>query len=66
MAAQQFDRLLTQKELVEITGLSSAFFEQARHKGNSTLVFIKIGRAVRYRMSDVQNWIESNVVGSGI
>lgn len=66
MAAQQLDRLLTQQEVVEWTGLSSAYFEQARHRGNSELSYIKIGRAVRYRMSDVQRWIESNVVGSGI
>lgn len=66
MAEQQFDRLLTQQEIVEWTGLSSAYFEQARHKGNSELVHVKIGRAVRYRMSDVQRWIESNIVGSGI
>lgn len=64
--AEQFDRLMTQQEVAQLTGLSNAYFEQARHKGNSKLVFIKIGRAVRYRMSDVQRWIESNVVGSGI
>jgi len=62
----QIDKLLTQKEVVEITGLSHAYFEMARHKKNSKLVHIKIGRAVRYRLSDVQRWIESNVVGAGI
>lgn len=66
MAEQQIDRLLTQQELVRITGLSSAYFEQARHRGDSKLVHIKLGRAVRYRQSDVAAWIESNVVGSGI
>lgn len=64
--ADQTDRLLTQQQVVDWTGLSRAYFEQARHKGNSELVYIKIGRAVRYRMSDVQRWIESNVIGSGI
>jgi excisionase family DNA binding protein len=62
----EIDKLLTQKEVAEITGLSLAYFEQARHKGNSRLVYIKIGRAVRYRLSDVQRWIESNVIGAGI
>jgi predicted DNA-binding transcriptional regulator AlpA len=66
MAQQEVDRLITQQELVQLTGLSSAYFEQARHKGNSNLVFLKFGRAVRYRMSDVQSWIESNVIASGI
>jgi len=66
MAEQEFDRLLTQQEVVRITGLSSAYFEQARHRGDSSLVYIKIGRAVRYRMSDLQCWINSQVVGTGI
>jgi len=64
--ADQIDRLLTQQQVVDLTNMSKAYFEQARHRGNSELVYIKIGRAVRYRISDVQRWIESNVVGAGI
>lgn len=66
MAEQQIDRLITQSEVVRLTGLSSAYFEQARHRKNSSLVYCKIGRAVRYRMSDVQRWIEEHMVGTGI
>lgn len=62
--AEQIDRLLTQAEVVQITGLSSAYFEKARHAGNSTLVFCKIGRAVRYRMSDLQCWINEHLVSA--
>lgn len=66
MAEQGFDRLLSQKEVVEWTGMSPAFFEQARHRGDTSLVWVKIGRRVVYRMSDVQRWINAHMVGAGI
>lgn len=65
MAAQQYDKLLTQQEVSAWTGMSLAWFEQSRFKGTG-LPYVKIGRSVRYRTSDVQRWIESNVIGSGI
>lgn len=65
MAAQQYDKLLTQKEVVEWTGMSPAWFEMSRFKGTG-IPYVRLGRAVRYRTSDVQRWIESNVVGTGI
>lgn len=65
MAAQQYDKLLTQKEVAEWTGMSSAWFEMSRFKGTG-IPYVKIGRSVRYRTSDVQRWIDSNVIGTGI
>lgn len=63
--AEQVDRLLTQKEVADWTGMSPAWFEMARFKGTG-IPYVKIGRAVRYRTSDVQNWINDHVVGGGI
>lgn len=62
---QQYDRLLTQQEVVEWTGMSPAWFEQNRFKGVG-IPYIKIGRSVRYRTSDVQQWINAHMVGAGI
>lgn len=59
------DKLLTQKEVAEWTGMSSAWFEMSRFKGTG-IPYVKIGRSVRYRTSDVQRWIESNVIGAGV
>lgn len=64
MATQQ-DKLLTQKEVVEWTGMSPAWFEMSRFKGTG-IPFCRLGRAIRYRTSDVQRWIEANMVGTGI
>ncbi len=66
METQQVDKLITQQQLVELTGLSKQYFEGARHRGDSALAYVKFGRAVRYRMSDVALWISSNVIGAGI
>jgi len=59
------DRLLTQNQVVDWTGMSSAWFEQCRFKG-AGIPYIKIGRSVRYRTSDVQRWIDEHVIGNGI
>lgn len=64
MASQQ-DKLLSQKEVAEWTGMSQAWFEMSRFKGTG-IPYVKIGRSVRYRTSDVQRWIESNVIGAGV
>jgi predicted DNA-binding transcriptional regulator AlpA len=65
MAEQQIDRLLSQKEVVAWTGMSPQYFEMARFKGTG-IPYVKCGRAVRYRTSDVQNWINTHMVGTGI
>jgi predicted DNA-binding transcriptional regulator AlpA len=56
MNFQNTDKLLTQKEVKEITGLADSTLEQWRLKGKGPK-FIKLGRLVRYRLSDVQAYI---------
>lgn len=62
---QQYDRLLTQQEVCDWTGMSSAWFEQSRFRGTG-IPYVKCGRSVRYRTSDVQKWIDAHMVGAGI
>lgn len=52
------DRLLHQKEVKEILNLADSTLEQWRLKGVGPK-FVKLGRAVRYRMSDIQTYISS-------
>lgn len=57
----QQDKLLTTKEAAPILGISIAFLERDRWAG-ARVPFIKIGsRAVRYRLSDLQAYINSCV-----
>lgn len=53
------DKLLTSKEAAPILGVSVAFLERDRWAG-ARVPFIKVGsRAVRYRLSDLNAYIES-------
>ncbi|MBM4313718.1 MAG: helix-turn-helix domain-containing protein [Deltaproteobacteria bacterium] len=56
MNLQNTDKLLTQKEVKEITGLADSTLEQWRLKGKGPK-FIKLGRLVRYRLSDLDTYI---------
>jgi predicted DNA-binding transcriptional regulator AlpA len=56
MNFQNTDKLLTQKEVKEITGLADSTLEQWRLKGKGPK-FIKLGRLVRYRLSDIDTYI---------
>ncbi len=63
--AEQIDRLLSQQQVVEWTGMSPAWFEMARFKGTG-IPYVKIGRAVRYKFSDIQKFVTDNTVATGI
>lgn len=53
------EQLLTTKQAAPILGVSIAFLERDRWAG-ARVPFIKIGsRAVRYRLSDLMDYIES-------
>jgi predicted DNA-binding transcriptional regulator AlpA len=56
MDSQEVDKLLTQGEVKEITGLADSTLEQWRIKGKGPK-FIKVGRLVRYRSSDLHAYI---------
>lgn len=62
---EQFDRLLTQKEVAEWIGMSEAWLEMCRFKGKG-IPYIKIGRSCRYRTSDVQAWLDKHFVAANI
>ncbi|MFA8386642.1 MAG: helix-turn-helix transcriptional regulator [Pelagibaca sp.] len=57
------DRLLSRPEVQTYFGLTQRFLEVAAVKGNGP-PFIKLGRAVRYRVGDVRAWIEARRVAS--
>jgi len=59
------ERLLTQAQVAQITGMSSAWLEMARFKGTG-IPYVKIGRSVRYRQQDIEKFISDHYVGTGI
>jgi excisionase family DNA binding protein len=55
------ERLLTTSEAAEFLGVSKAFLERDRWAG-ARVQFIKVGsRAVRYRLSDLEQYIERQI-----
>ena len=55
------DKLLTTKQAAPILGVSEAFLERDRWAG-AKVPFIRVGsRAVRYRLCDLQGYIESRL-----
>jgi len=55
------NRLLKQKEVAEMIGMSEAWLEQCRFR-RTGITFIKMERACRYRKSDVDAWLEQHLV----
>jgi len=59
-AAPATDRLLTVKDVAELTGQSVSTLNRARVYGTTNAPsFCKIGKSVRYRLSTVQSWISN-------
>ena len=58
------NKLLTTKELANLTGFSSSFFEKGRAYGYGP-AYSKLGGAVRYRIEDYEAWLSSERVVPG-
>jgi excisionase family DNA binding protein len=56
-------RLLTTAEAAEFVRLSQANLEKMRVYGGGP-GFVRLGRAVRYRIADLEAWIAAGLVGS--
>ncbi len=52
------DRLLTPKEAANFLRVSDSWLAKARMQGNGP-PFVKIGRSIRYRESDLLRWMRS-------
>jgi excisionase family DNA binding protein len=57
--------LIDCQETAEILGISKSALEAWRTTGRYQLPFIKVGRNVRYRRSDVLQWLDSRTRASG-
>jgi predicted DNA-binding transcriptional regulator AlpA len=62
--SETFERLLTERDVASLTGLSAASVRRWRAL-NVGPKFIRIGWSVRYRLKDVLAWLESRPSGGG-
>jgi excisionase family DNA binding protein len=56
-------RLLTQRQAANLLCLSERTLERLRLQGGGPL-YVKAGRAVRYRETDLEAWIAARVVSN--
>lgn len=57
------ERLLSRTEVENVFGISRRFLEIAAVKGNGPPM-VRLGRSVRYRYSDLSDWINAQRVNS--
>ena len=55
--------LISQSELAKYLNKSEAWCERARWLGIGP-PFVKLGRSVRYRLSDIEEYIEANLIAT--
>lgn len=58
------DPLYAPPTVAEHLGLSVQALALMRHEGTGP-AYVKLGRRVRYRMSDVEAWLDANTVTTG-
>lgn len=51
------DTLLTEAEVARLLTMSPRTLQKWRYEGGHTPAFHKVGRAVRYRLGDVKEWL---------
>ncbi len=62
---QLTDHLLTPPEAAAYIGVTENTLSVWRCVGRYAIPFIKVGRLVRYRRSDLEAWLESRTQNSG-
>ena len=62
---EKANKLLTEKEAAEFLGLTPSALQVWRSTGRYSLPFIKVGFLVRYRESDLCQWLDSRTHASG-
>ncbi len=64
MSSYYDDDLLTDKQLTEYLQIAEGTLAVWRCEKRYTLAFIKVGRSIRYRFSDVKKWLNSQEISN--
>jgi len=59
------NKLLSAGETADILGLKESTLAQYRWRGDTRLPWVKMGKAIRYKLSDIEAYIERSTV-SGV
>jgi predicted DNA-binding transcriptional regulator AlpA len=57
MRRNSMERLFSEKQIESSLGLSARWLQKLRYTGGGP-TYLKLGRAVRYRLSDVEDYLE--------
>jgi hypothetical protein len=60
----ELDELLTPQQVADYRGTTVAVLAQERHKGAGPR-FIRDGRRIRYRASDIRDYLDANTEAPG-
>ncbi len=62
---QRSRELLGEKDAAQYLGIATGTLSVWRSTGRYKIPFIKVGRRVRYRRSDLETWLESRTHSNG-
>ncbi len=55
--------LISEQEVAQTLGVTVRMLQSRRLRGERDIPFVKVGRLVRYRRSDVEAYLQANVRG---
>ncbi len=59
-------KLLSEADLAELTGRSRSSWQKDRfYRRKNSIPYIRVGRFIRYRLEDVEAWLQKNSVVNG-
>lgn len=59
-------KLISAGEAAKILGVKETTLSQQRWRGCKSLPWVKLGKSVRYKISDIEAYIERNTIGNGV
>lgn len=62
-----YPQMLTTEQAAAVLNIHSSTLEKGRQSHRKGLFppYVKIGKAVRYRLSDLENWLQANTIQVG-
>jgi excisionase family DNA binding protein len=57
------DVLATPEQAAKLIQINASTLQKWRSTGENNIPFVKIGRSVRYRVSDLRDYVERHVMG---
>ncbi|MEH6594012.1 MAG: helix-turn-helix domain-containing protein [Colwellia polaris] len=59
------NKLISAGQAAEILGLKESTLAQFRWRGDKRLPWVKLGKSIRYKLSDIESFIERSTIGKG-